>query len=185
MAESKVSSRYAKSLLDLAVEQGSLEAVRKDIRLFYETLKEHSQLRAVISSPVINGDDKLGILRKLFGEKLNKLSFSFFEIMARKGREELLYDTAKQFFIQYNQYKGIVKASVTSATALTAAQLEQVRAITGQITPGEVELENTIDASLIGGFVLRVGDKQYDASIARKLGGLKQELTSRFYESKI
>ena len=185
MAESKVSSRYAKSLLDLAIERQSLEEVRNDMKLFYGTLKEHTQLRAVLASPVIDGDDKLGILRKLFAGKMNELTLAFFEIMIRKGREVLLYDTAKQFFDQYNTFKGIVKASVTSASELTAEQMEQVRAVIRQIAPGEVELENKVDASLIGGFILKVGDKQYDASIARKLGELKQELTSRFYESKI
>lgn len=185
MAESKVSSRYAKSLLDLAIEQNSLEEVRKDIHLFYDTLKEHSQLRAVLSSPVIDGDDKQGILSKLFEGKMNKLTLAFFAIMIRKGREVLLYDTAREFSDQYNRYKGIVKASVTSAAELTGQQLEKVREVIKQITPGEVQLENKIDKSLIGGFVLKVGDKQYDASVARKLGVLKQELTSRFYESKI
>lgn len=185
MAESKVSSRYAKSLLDLAVEQHVLEEVKKDMDLFHDTLQANSQLRAVLSSPVIDGDDKQKILLRLFEGKLNKLSLSFFDIMIRKGRETLLYDTAQQFTEQYNTYKGIVKASVTSASALTEEQLDKIGAIIKQITPGDVRLENKIDASLVGGFVLKVGDKQYDASIARKLGVLKQELTSRFYESKI
>ncbi|QEC51185.1 ATP synthase F1 subcomplex delta subunit [Anseongella ginsenosidimutans] len=185
MAESKVSARYAKSLLDLAIEQNSLEEVKKDMSLFYDTLAAHPQLRAVLSSPVIDGDDKQGILHKLFEGKINKLSLAFFDIMIRKNREVLLYDTAKQFFEQYNKYKGIVKASVVSASALTGEQLEKIGTIIKQITPGEVQLENKIDTSLIGGFILNVGDKQYDASIARKLGVLKQELTSRFYESKI
>lgn len=185
MAESKVSSRYAKSLLDLAIEQGSLEAVHQDMDLFYATLKANSQLRSVLSSPVIDASDKQAILRKLFEGKFNGLTLSFFDIMIRKGREVLLYDTAAQFAEQHNQHKGIVKATVTSASALTAAQLERIEEITREITPGDVQLENKINPSLIGGFILKVGDKQYDASIARKLGALKQELTSRFYESKI
>lgn len=185
MAESKVSSRYAKSLLDLAIEQNSLEEIKKDMNLFHDTLKAHSQLRAVLANPVIDGDDKKGILHKLFEGKINKLSLAFFDIMIRKGREVLLNDTASAFLEQYNRHKGIVKASVTSASPLTAEQLETVREVIKQITPGEIQLENKIKTSLIGGFILKVGDKQYDASIARKLGVLKQELTSRFYESKI
>src|SRR3546814_166777 len=111
MAESKVSSRYAKSLLDLAIEQKSLDQVRDDISLFHATLNEHSQLRAVLSSPVIDGDDKKAILHKLFDGKMNKLTLAFFDIMIRKDRERLLYDAAREFGNQYNSYKGIVKAS--------------------------------------------------------------------------
>lgn len=185
MAESKVSSRYAKSLLDLAIEQNSLEEVNKDMDLFYATLKANPQLRSVLSSPVIDADDKQAILHKLFEGKVAGLTLAFFGIMIRKGREALLFDTAGQFTEQYNRFKGIVKATVTSAAELTPGQLKKIEEITREITPGEVHLENKIDPALIGGFILKVGDRQYDASIARKLGVLKQELTSRFYESKI
>lgn len=185
MAESKVTSRYARSLVDLALEKGVLEEVNKDMHLFHDTLKANPQLKAVLANPVIDGSDKKGILRKLFGGKVNALSLSFYEIMISKGRDALLYDTSRQFFEQYNALKGIVKASITSAAGLTDQQLKQVREIVGEIVPGEVQLENRIDPSLIGGFVLKIGDKQYDTSISRKLRGLKQELTSRFYESKI
>src|SRR3546814_18021649 len=95
---------------------------------------------------------------------MNKLTLAFFDIMIRKGRERLLYDAAREFGNQYNSYKGIVQASVTSASELTEEHLGKVREVIRKITPGDVQLANKIDKSLIGGFVLRVGAKQYDAS---------------------
>src|SRR3546814_17350974 len=97
MAESKVSSRYAKSLLDLAIEQKSLDQVRDDISLFHATLNEHSQLRAVLSSPVIDGDDKKAILHKLFDGKVNQLTLAFFDIMLPNGRARLFNDASSAF----------------------------------------------------------------------------------------
>lgn len=178
MSELTVASRYAKSLIDLAQEQNNLEAINNDMNFFLHTLKANPQLKAVLGNPIISQAKKIAILSDLFSGKVDKLSISFFNIMVNKGRGEVLYATAQEFNNQYNNIKHITKATVVSATALSEANksklLDEVKAAVG----GEVILDAKTDPSLIGGFVLTVGDRQVDASIANSLKKLKKDFAA-------
>lgn len=185
MSEITVASRYAKSFIDLAQEQNVLEEANKDMHVFYETVKNNAQLRAVLRNPIISSSAKKQILSKIFGNKVSKLTASFFEIMVNKGREAFLYHTASQFFSQYNQIKGVVVAKVTSATPLSESSKKEIEARVAKATNGNVILETKVDPDLIGGFVLTVGDKQYDASLAKSLKELKKEFSSNAYVSQL
>ncbi|MEJ7778287.1 MAG: ATP synthase F1 subunit delta [Daejeonella sp.] len=175
MSEIQVASRYAKSLIDLAGEQNSLEPVRKDIELFLETCRANPELQAILKNPIIGLDKKANILDGIFGDKLNELILSFFKIVIRKGRSEILYGTAKEFINQYNVLKNIVKATVTSASPLSKENISQIEELVKQSTNGEVNLTSIVDPKLIGGFILKVGDKQFDTSISGKLNKLRKE----------
>ena len=178
MSELTVASRYAKSLIDLAQEQNNLEAINNDMNFFLHTLKANPQLKAVLGNPIISQSKKVQILADIFSGKVDKLSISFFNIMVNKGRGEVLYATAQGFNNQYNIIKHITKATVVSATALSEANksklLDEVKAAVG----GEVILDAKTDPSLIGGFVLTVGDKQVDTSIANSLKKLKKDFAA-------
>ena len=178
MSELTVASRYAKSLIDLAQEQNNLEAINNDMNFFLHTLKANPQLKAVLGNPIISQAKKIAILSDLFLGKVDKLSISFFNIMVNKGRGEVLFATAQEFNNQYNIIKHITKATVVSATALSEANknklLDEVKAAVG----GEVILDAKTDPSLIGGFVLTVGDKQVDTSIANSLKKLKKDFAA-------
>ncbi|GAB2985056.1 ATP synthase F1 subunit delta [Mucilaginibacter puniceus] len=178
MSELTVASRYAKSLIDLSQEQNNLEAINNDMNFFLHTLKANPQLKAVLGNPIISQAKKVAILSDLFSGKVDKLSISFFNIMVNKGRGEVLYATAQEFNNQYNIIKHITKATVVSATALSAANksklLDEVKAAVG----GEVILDTKTDPSLIGGFVLTVGDRQVDTSIAASLKKLKKDFAT-------
>lgn len=175
MSEIQVASRYAKSIIDLAVEQNALEPVKKDIGLFLETCKANPQLQAILKNPIISLDKKSGILDDLFGDKLHKMIISFFHIVIRKGRSEILYATAKEFISQYNIIKNVVKATVTSASPLSKENIDQIEEVVKQASKGEVILSAKVDPDLIGGFILKVGDKQFDTSLSSKLNKLKKE----------
>ena len=178
MSELTVASRYAKSLIDLAQEQNNLEAINNDMNFFLHTLKANPQLKAVLGNPIISQSKKIQILADIFSGKVDKLSISFFNIMVNKGRGEVLYATAQEFNNQYNIIKHITKATVVSATALSEANksklLDEVKAAVG----GQVILDAKTDPSLIGGFVLTVGDKQVDTSIANSLKKLKKDFAA-------
>lgn len=179
MSEIKVASRYAKSLIDLALENKALEEIKGDMALFVATLKANTELQAVVKNPIIPLGKKNAILKAVFGEKINKITAAFLKIVVDKGRAEIIYGTAKEFLNQYNQYKNIVTAKVVSAAELTESAkteiINKVKAVTG----GEIKLSATVDPSLIGGFVLTVGDKQFDASIASSLARLKKDFTQK------
>jgi F-type H+-transporting ATPase subunit delta len=178
MSELIVAHRYAKSLLDLAIEKNVVDAVHKDMCTFQDTCEGSYDLVLAFKSPIVRHDVKLAILTKLFKSTFHEVSFAIFEIITKKNREKFLPLIAKQFIALYTEYKGIQKADVTSASPLTAEQKTQVTKIIKEYTGKEVELTEHIDETLIGGFVLRVGDKQIDDSIRRKLNDLKVSLAS-------
>ena len=132
-----------------------------------------------LGNPIISQSKKIQILADIFSGKVDKLSISFFNIMVNKGRGEVLYATAQEFNNQYNIIKHITKATVVSATALSEANknklLDEVKAAVGG---GEVILDAKTDPSLIGGFVLTVGDRQVDTSIANSLKKLKKDFAA-------
>jgi F-type H+-transporting ATPase subunit delta len=175
MSEIQVASRYAKSLIDLAGEQNAVEPIRKDIELFLETCKENPQLQAILKNPIISLDKKANILDGLFAGKVHDMILSFFKIVIRKGRSEILFATAKEFTNQYNILKNVVSATVTSASPLSPENISQIEEVVKQSTKGEVILTSIVDPKLIGGFILKVGDKQFDTSISSKLNKLKKE----------
>lgn len=115
MSEIQVATRYAKSLIDLAGEKSAVETIKKDIELFLATCRANPELQAILKNPIIGLDKKANILDGLFSGKVHEMILSFFKIVVRKGRAEILFATAKEFITQYNVIKNVVKAIVTSA----------------------------------------------------------------------
>ena len=174
-----VASRYAKSLIDLSKEQGNLDLIKTDIDQVIAVLKSNAELQAVLKNPIIRVDKKRKIITEIFQGKINPSIVSFFGILVSKGRGGILYDIAKEFVREYNEVKGIVKATVTSATALSSANITELQQTIAQQINAQVILTNVIDGSLIGGFVVNVGDRQVDVSIAGKLNKLEKYLINQ------
>ncbi|MFW0716497.1 ATP synthase F1 subunit delta [Pedobacter sp. N23S346] len=177
MSEIKVAGRYAKSLIDLSVENNVLAESYNDMVLFEKVVDDTPELEAILKNPIVPLDKKIGILNGIFAGKVSKLTLTFFKVVVSKGRSSILFTTAKQFVQQYNQIKGIVTADVISATALSAEAKEQIVAtVKRELGAKEVIFNEKVNDKLIGGFILKVGDKQFDASIASSLSKLKKEL---------
>ncbi len=174
MSELTVAARYAKSIIDLSQEQKALEDVKNDMEFFLKTLKANAQLVAVLSNPIISHQKKLAILTALFEGKMDKITLAFFKLMINKGRGDVLYTTAHEFVNQYDVLKHITQATVVSATALSEANKAKILAEVKTAVGGDVVLEAKVDPELIGGFVLTVGDRQVDTSIASNLKKLKK-----------
>ena len=173
---SKAAARYAKSLIDLSTEQNALEEMMKDMVLFEEVVANNSELEAILKNPIVPLDKKAGILNDVFGSKVHKITQSFLKLVVNKGRSAILFETSKQFISQYQFIKGIVTAEVTSAIALTdASKTEIVSLVKKELGAKEVIVREKVDEKLIGGFILKVGDKQFDASISGGLSKLKKE----------
>ncbi|PKV67409.1 ATP synthase F1 subunit delta [Pontibacter ramchanderi] len=185
MSEIRVASRYAKSLIELAQEKGVLEQVKEDMDMFANVMGQNRDLKLLMRNPIVKSDKKLAVINALFKGKVNDLTLAFFSIVARKGRESVLEFIASEFAKQYNVYKGITTASVTTAVPLT----EELRNELGQRlvaqTGQRVELEEKIDPSLIGGFVLRVGDQQIDSSVKYNLSKLRNKFKDNPYINKL
>lgn len=173
MSDQTVAFRYAKSLIDLARERGITDTVAADMQLFGQTARESRGLVLALQSPVVKHYKKLEILKALFQKRVDPVTFSIFEILTRKNREGLLPAIAEEFQRQYDDLKGIQKAEVTTVVPLTEAQrkafIEEVARATGRT----VQLHERLNPKLIGGYVLRVGDRQIDASIRSRLNELR------------
>jgi F-type H+-transporting ATPase subunit delta len=184
MIETKVAKRYAKSLIDLSKETGVIDAVGADMTLFAAVCEQNRDLTLLLSNPIIHADKKLSILKKVFEGKMNKLSISFFDIVTRKGREPYLEGIAREFVSQFKRFKGIQTAVITSAVGLDDKLRSEVYRIIKSSLNSEIELIEKVDKNIIGGFVLRMEDKQYDASIASELKKLTKEFASNPYVRK-
>jgi F-type H+-transporting ATPase subunit delta len=180
-----VATRYAKSLLDLAIEKGQLEKVNADMNLIDEVCKGSRDLVLMLKSPIINTDKKQVVLKEVFGAKVSDMTMQFMNLMTEKKREDVIQEIGAAFQLQYKTYKSISTAYVTSAVALDTETKAKILAIAKGEAKGEVELTEKIDPALIGGFVLRVGDKQIDESVSRKLAEVKKTLLDHSYTHKL
>jgi F-type H+-transporting ATPase subunit delta len=186
MADQRVAARYAKSLLDLGKEMGTLSAVKEDMDLLSKTMAESRELRLLLRNPIVKHDKKLAILKAIFGGKVSDMTLRFFTILTEKNRESAIEGIGPEFLAQYNAMQGIQSAEVTSATPLTAvARLEIRKLVTQQTGLTEVQLTEKVDPELIGGFVLRVGDNQIDDSVRTSLRRMRTSLQENSYQSKL
>jgi F-type H+-transporting ATPase subunit delta len=182
MTDSRAASRYVKSLLGLSVEKDVLEAVHEDMLLFTKVCDENRQFELVLRNPIIKHDKKGEILQRLFTGKVNELTLAFFDIITRKNREPLLPLIAREFHAAYNEFKGIGKAYITTAAPMDAelrAEFEKI--VQRASNQKSVELTASVDRDMIGGFVLKIGDRQIDASLRNKLKALKVKFSHNPY----
>ncbi|GAB3635482.1 ATP synthase F1 subunit delta [Hymenobacter arcticus] len=183
MADQRVAARYAKSLLDLAQEMGTLATIKQDMDLLANTMAGSRDLRLLLRNPIVKHDKKLSILTAIFGGKVSEMLMRFFQILTSKNRESALEHIGTEFLSQYNALMGVQVAEVTSATPLTPATRAEIEQLVKQQTGlTDVSLTEKVDASLIGGFVLRVGDQQVDDSVKGNLRRLRASLTDTTYQ---
>ncbi len=181
MIVTALNRRYAKSLLDLSIEQNKLEESMKDMDYVMKVIASSRDLRVLLKSPIVNADKKEAILVNLFQGKISDLTFKFINIILSKGRESQLEGIAHGFLNLYRKNKGIEEAVVTSAVQLSEAQRNDIREKLKGITGNSIEIKEMIDPSIIGGVKIRVGDKQYNGSIAYQLDQLKRQFESNQY----
>jgi F-type H+-transporting ATPase subunit delta len=182
MADSRVVTRYVKSLLDLSVERGVLEEVHLDMLTLVKVCEANSAFNIMLRSPIIRHEKKKVILDKVFKGKVNRLSLAIMEILTVKNREPLLLPIAREFHNAYNAHKGIMSAIVTTAIPMDKGIRAEIEKIVKQMSDKEqVEMKETVDAGLIGGFILNVGDRRIDASIKHRLEKLKLKFTENQY----
>ena len=182
MSESGAAARYAKSLLELSQEKGVLEEVHQDMLAFSKVVKENRDFAMMLRNPIIKHHKKQAILEAIFKGKVNEMTMSIFSIITKKNREPILAAIAKSFHEQYNAIKGIGAAKVITTVPLDKELKAAFEQLVKDITKKkEVELHEEVDESLIGGFVLKVDDRQIDDSIQTKLKSLRLKFSQNPY----
>ena len=186
MPNPRLATRYAKSLIDLAIEKGQLEKVYADMQWLQAVCKSNRDFVNLLRSPIIKGDTKKKILESVTTGNVSELTTAFSRLLITKGRESNLPEISNAFITAYKEKKNIHTIKLTTVApvsdVLRNAILAQVKKTAGF---QNVELEEKIDADLIGGFVLQVGDKLIDASIAYDLRTIAKQFQNNDFIYKI
>ena len=175
MSGTRAAIRYAKAVLQDAGDAS--KTVFSDMQSVKHALEASKELRTVLKSPVVKTEDKKEALLKIFSSQSENTK-ALIEVLAQNQRNDILGNVANSYIQLYNEQQGVKVAKVTTAVPLTGELekkvLDRVEALTGS---KKVTIENEIDESIIGGFILRIGDLQYNASIANQLSNLKREFS--------
>lgn len=182
MNNPRLAGRYAKSLLDLAIEQNKLEAVYADIKLLRAICKGNPDFVSVLRSPVIKADKKENIISTIINGRVSGLTSSFIQLLVRKARESNLPEIITAFIEQYNKLKDIHHVKITSAVPLsTEAEQTILDKVRSNTSIQNIELETIVEDALIGGFKLEVGGVLIDASVLRDLNDVKKQFRNNEY----
>jgi len=173
---SRAAIRYAKAVLSLASDQNAAEAVNNDMKLIATTIKENVELSQALKNAIVKSDSKIEALTKIF-PNINSISSRLFNLLMSNKRIDILGDVASKYTTLFDELNGKEIAQVTTAFPMNNDLEIKVLAKVKELTSKAVELENMVDEGILGGFILRVGDKQYDASVSNKLNKLKREFT--------
>tara|TARA_R110002049_G_scaffold307520_2_gene508244 strand:- start:516 stop:1052 length:537 start_codon:yes stop_codon:yes gene_type:complete len=176
MAGARAAIRYAKAALSLASDQKATDVVNDDMKLIASTIADNKDLNDALQSPVIPSSVKKSILLDVF-KTSDKTTLSLIDLLITNNRIHILGDVALKYNQLFDQSKGIELATVTTAIPLTADLEKKVLAKAKDLTGKNVEVKNIVDESILGGFILRIGDVQYNASITNQLNKLKREFT--------
>jgi F-type H+-transporting ATPase subunit delta len=186
MPNPRLAARYAKSVLDLAIEKGQLDAVYSDMLFLQAAFRSSKELVVLLKSPIIKADKKDKIMDAITAGKVSVITATFNKLLLRKNRELYLPEIVTAFIDQYKVNKGIHTVKLTTAMPvseeLKQSILEKVR--TGKDLQ-QIELNTVVDETLIGGFVLEIGDQLVDDSIAFELNNIKKQFQNNDFIYKI
>lgn len=185
MLNTRVAIRYAQSLIELSQERKVLDEVKEDMLYIIDTGKKHKDLALLLKSPIIKTDKKKAIFEEVFGGQVNTLTLEFIKFITERKREGHLITIAEEFLNQYRKIKNIKSATVVTAVPIDEELRRKVKALVKGTSQSEVELEEKTDKSIIGGFILKIGDKEIDESISGKLNKLKRSFSDNPYVKEI
>jgi F-type H+-transporting ATPase subunit delta len=182
----RLAARYAKSILDLAIERSQLEEVYNDMLFLQSVCRMSKEFVNMLRSPIIKADKKGKVLDAVTAGKVSPLTIAFYKLLLAKEREGYLPEIATAFVAQYKAYKGIEIVKLTTAVPIEEAVKQEILA---KIKDGHdlqhIELDTAVREELIGGFILEIGDRMIDASVAHELHEIKQQFQNNDFIYKI
>jgi F-type H+-transporting ATPase subunit delta len=177
MASTRAAIRYAKAILEIAESKGVAQTVSDDMNLIAATISANLELSTFIQNPTLGVELKENALLEIFAAS-SAVTKSLFHLLFENKRFEILEGIAIEYSKLFDIMNGVEVAQVTTAFAMDAALEARVLAKIAALSDKKITIENHVDASIIGGFILRIGDKQYNASVANRLQVLKRELSN-------
>jgi F-type H+-transporting ATPase subunit delta len=179
MNESLLAGRYAKALLNQALEEGVAGELYPILRHLSRSIPTAAGWRATVDNPTLSEELRARFVVALAGGTPPELLVRFVELIFAHNREALLGEMARAYVRLYRRHQGITYARITTSRELTPATIEQLRGVLTERFGGQVELEIIVDAGLIGGFVVRVDGRQMDASIKGQLERIRRQFAGK------
>jgi F-type H+-transporting ATPase subunit delta len=177
MSSTRAAIRYAKAILDIATSKSDAKEVSQDMTLIANTIQNNLELSTFIQNPTMSVVVKQSALLEVFAS-VNDVTKSLFRLLFENKRFEILESVAVEYNNLFDEANGVQIAKVTTAIAMTPELEAKVLAKIATLSDKKITIENTIDPAIIGGFILRIGDNQYNASVANRLQVLKRELSN-------
>ncbi len=176
MSYGKVAIRYATSLLESSVEKKNLERTAEDMQIVLNAILSSSLLRRFLENPVVKTEQKKSILKEIFEKRVSSDTLNFIEFVVDKNRENALKDIAEKFLELKDEYSGVARVFIKSAYELSSEQKSLIEKRFESILNKKIIANYSVDENVIGGFVAKVKDTVYDASISHQLELLRQQL---------
>ncbi len=176
MNESKISVRYAKAVYQLSKDENKQDAVKDDMVTIIACLKESGEFRDFLHSPVIKESIKSKILKSIFKGKVTDLIMSLFDLLVKNRREAYLLFIAYNYLTFYKEDLGIKEAVLTTAVPIDKQFKENILKYLSKKLKTKIDMADTVDKNIIGGFKLKIEDQQVDATIATQLNKIEKEL---------
>lgn len=176
MDHSAITVRYAKAFYSLAKEKNKLENLKTDIELVSSVCKTSSDFILLLKSPVIKTSKKIEVISSVFSGKLNQLTLDFLQLITKNKREINIPGICLNFLSLTRKDQNIKSAVLTTATEIDANTIEKIRKLLEKEIDAKIELSTQSNMEILGGMILRIDDKQYDASVATQLKKIKQTL---------
>jgi F-type H+-transporting ATPase subunit delta len=177
MTGTRAASRYAKAILELAATKNATGEVNQDMGLIASTVRSNSELSTFLNDPTTSTEVKHSALTEVFSG-VSQTTTSLFRLLNDNKRFELLGTVASEYNRLFDELNGIEIAHVTTAVPLTEDLREKVLEKIKSFSTNNIVIENIVDESIIGGFIIKIGDKQFNASIANRLLSLRKELAN-------
>lgn len=174
---SRAAIRYAKAILETAVSSGKANQVNEDMKSIITAVDSSADLKEFLASPIVASDLKMNVLSEVFSS-VQAETKSLFRLLQENKRFEIVVAIAAQYNVQFDEMNGVEVAKVTTAFPITADLEAKILAKAATISTKKITIQNIIDPSIIGGFILRIGDKQYNASVSNRLQELKREFSN-------
>ena len=172
-----VVKRYATALFDIAKSEGKMATYEQEVKVIVTALQDESDFMAVLENHKVTTEEKINLIETVFADKIENPILGLLVLLVKKGRQSEMINILESFLERIKKESGIVKATVTSAVALSESQVEAIKAKLEASTKSKIELETIIDEGIIAGLVIRVGDKVVDASVKGEMQTLKKQLS--------
>jgi F-type H+-transporting ATPase subunit delta len=179
MELSSINVRYARALFSLAREKSLVELIKTDLELIVQTGKITPEFDWILSNPVIKPSKKVEIMRNIFKPLVQPITMTFLEMLIKNKRENQLYGIARWYQHEYNLLKGIDSATFVTAIALDEALRNSIKNIIKKHFNKELQLVEIVNPEIIGGYILKIDDMQYDGSISSGLKKIRRELINK------